>query len=718
MPIEYVCKPVQPGIDIFPGRTTLARHCHVEGYATVVLSGSFVESGFLGRVELEPGDVILHGRFDCHTDCSRGTRSVQLLRLPWPTDRLEGHFRVTDPDLIARLAEQDSQEAVVALEESIRVVGARSSHWTHNLALALRNLPPLSLGRWARTLGMRPEALSRGFYREFGVSPKQFRVQARARCAWFEILASSQSLTGIAQDCGFSDLSHMTRSIRSLTGRPPSAWRSLAAGSRTQFRSSYRRANRLASYFARRRGWWTPEGAGMQPLHASKIHTEITRMRVPTTFFVVFALLFSAFARADKDCHLGSYRLSDGSAIDIAPSFENTLRWRLFDGETGQLHPAQNGTWSSTYGWTGRADGKSVAFSPCEKGEIHFDKESGQRIDFDVLDTSFQSEGTKLIGRLILPKGAAKVPVVVLVHGSEHDSAIDSYALQRMFPAQGIGAFVYDKRGTGASAGTYTQDFKVLAADAIAALNEAKRLAGGRLGRIGYQGGSEGGWVVPLAVNRMPVDFAIVSFGLAVTVLEEDQESVALDMALHHHSAADTAKALKLARAGEHVVETVGEDGYEAFDALRQKFKSEPWYQDVHGDFVFFIMPMNKQQIIDAVTKEFNARTTPFRYQPMPTLRASTTAQLWVLGGDDLDAPSAETSVRIKSLIASGKDFTLAVYPGAEHGMTEYELDAKGERVSTRFSPGYFQMMADFIREGRIGESYGKAEITRPARKL
>ena len=116
---------------------------------------------------------------------------------------------------------------------------------------------------------------------------------------------------------------------------------------------------------------------------------------------------------------------------------------------------------------------------------------------------------------------------------------------------------------------------------------------------------------------------------------------------------------------------------------------------------------------LEAAAKQFDFHT-PFRYEPMPTLRASTTPQLWILGTDDLEAPSAETSKRIKSLIADGKDYTLAVYPGAEHGMTEYELNAKGERLSTRFVPGYFQMMADFIRDGRIGAHYGKAEITQP----
>jgi pimeloyl-ACP methyl ester carboxylesterase len=430
------------------------------------------------------------------------------------------------------------------------------------------------------------------------------------------------------------------------------------------------------------------------------------------SFLIALLAVAPAGAAERVDCHVGSYRLGDGTAIDIAPSDGATLRWRFFNGETGQLHPQKNGTWSSTYGWTGQPDGKVVRFSACSKGAISFDGRVGKRIAFDVTNTTFESGGVKLVGRLVLPKGTGKVPIVVLVHGSETDSAIEYYALQRMFPAQGIGAFVYDKRGTGASGGTYTQNFQVLAADAVNALSEAKRLAGERAGRIGYQGGSEGGWVVPIAANRTHVDFAIVSFGLAVSIMQEDQESVALDMALHGWSA-DTEKALALARAGEHVIETGGREGYDAFDALRRKDKSEPWYKDVHGDFLFIVLPLDKQQILDAAARQYRfLADTPFHYDPMPALRASTTPQLWVLGGDDLDAPSAETAKRIRALIAQGKDYSLAVYPGAEHGMTDYELNAKGERLSTHYAPGYFRMMADFIRYGRIRQHYGNAAIT------
>jgi AraC-like DNA-binding protein len=138
-----------------------------------------------------------------------------------------------------RLAEQDPRESMVALAENFQVVKTSSRHWTDRLASALQSTSSLSLSRWAGEVGMRPEALSRGFRREFGVSPKQFRLEARARRAWLEILWSPRTLTTIAQDFGFSDLAHLSRSVRSLTGYPPSAWRSCGPDSPLmQFRSS------------------------------------------------------------------------------------------------------------------------------------------------------------------------------------------------------------------------------------------------------------------------------------------------------------------------------------------------------------------------------------------------------------------------------------------------------------------------------------------------
>jgi len=422
------------------------------------------------------------------------------------------------------------------------------------------------------------------------------------------------------------------------------------------------------------------------------------------------SLAMPAGAAETVDCHVGSYKLADGSTLDIAPSDGDTLRWRRFDGETGALHTAPDGTWSGTSGWTGRKDGVSAAFPDCD--DIDFKGVKGRRIAFDTKDVSFTSHGVTLAGRLVMPKGTDKVPVVVLVHGSEHDSALTYYSLQRMLPAEGIGAFVYDKRGTGISGGEYTQDFSLLADDVVAAVAEARRLAGARVGRIGLQGGSEGGWVEPIAANRVHLDFVIVCFGLAVNVIDEDQEGVELQMREKGYPPEVIAKGLEAARAAEDVIASGFTSGLGEFDAMRAKYGKEPWYKDVHGDYAFFLLSHSSTEL-RAMAKDFDWHT-PFRYDPMPALRATQTPQLWILGGEDYEAPSGETSRRIKSLIAGGLPFTLAYYPHAEHGITLFETQPDGTRLSTRYAPGYFDMMRDFTRQGRLPGAYGDAEITQP----
>ena len=432
-------------------------------------------------------------------------------------------------------------------------------------------------------------------------------------------------------------------------------------------------------------------------------------------FAVTYVLVSVSVAKAGDtlDCRIGIYRMSDGRALDIAPAGADTLRWRRFDGSTGLLARNSSGTWTSTFGWTGRPDGKSARFPECGEGQIAFDGLNGRRIDLDVTETTFSSHGVTLSGRLLLPKGSTVVPVVVLVHGAEHDSARDYNALQRMLPAEGIGAFVYDKRGTGASGGTYSQDFALLADDVVAAKRQAQRLAGSRAGRVGYQGGSQAGWVIPVAVNLEPVDFAIVCFGLAVSVIDEDRQQVELEMRDKGRTPAEISQALQVASAAEAVIASGFTEGFREFDALRALYKEAAWYGDLHGNFTYMLLPHTEAELRDLGPKF--AWGTPFFHDPMQALRANRAPQLWILGAADYEAPSGETSYRIKSLIADGRPYTLAVYPGAEHGMTLFELDPEtGERLSTTFAPRYFDLIRDYARDGKLQESYGNAELTLP----
>jgi hypothetical protein len=416
-----------------------------------------------------------------------------------------------------------------------------------------------------------------------------------------------------------------------------------------------------------------------------------------------------------NDCRIGIYRLDNGENVDIGATDGDHLRWRQNDGTTGLLTETHDNSWASTLGWTGRPDGKRISFADCKTGRITFDGVSGQRVTLDVTDVKFDSGGAQLAGRLVMPQGDARVPIVVLVHGSENFSARDFYCLQRQFPAQGIGVFVYDKRGTGASGGHYSQNYLLLADDVIAAMNEAKRLAGARAGRIGYQGGSQGGWVAPLAAKIAPVDFVIVGFGLAVSPLEEDRESIAMDMNDRHYGPEIMAKAMEVSDATAGIVRSDFRGGYDRLAAVRAKYGNEAWFKNIHGDITFFFLASTEAQLREQ-GPALLAGVIP-DYDPMPVLRNLGTPQLWILGADDHDAPSAETERRLRQLQAHGKPITVAVFPHTEHGIYEYEVTSTGERVDTRNPDGYFKMMCDFIKSGKTQSAYGNVTVAPSAQK-
>jgi uncharacterized protein len=422
------------------------------------------------------------------------------------------------------------------------------------------------------------------------------------------------------------------------------------------------------------------------------------------------ALLAGVAHAASADCHVGLYAMADGSTVDIAQSSDDLLRWRRPDGTSGAFAPAGANAGVSRLGWTTRPDGHAVALPDCDS--LRFDGAVGRRVPLVVHEARFQSDGVELVGRLVLPPGDARVPVVVLLQGSEHESALTFDSLQRRLPGEGVGAFVFDKRGTGASGGRYTQDFDQLARDAVVALATARRLGGERVARIGFEGPSQGGWVAPIAATHADVDFVTVVFGLAVSVLEEDRSAVAKNMADHHHSAADTAKAMALVDAADALALDPTLATYDRFAAVRDPLRGEPWYQDVRGDFTWAILPVKRDEAL-AFAKQTDWHT-PWLYDPLATIFAVKPPQLWVLAEDDLDAPSAETARRLAQLRLAGRPITTALWSHTEHGIFEYETDAKGERTSLRQPEGYLALLADFARGSPLKAAYGAAQLARP----
>ncbi len=413
---------------------------------------------------------------------------------------------------------------------------------------------------------------------------------------------------------------------------------------------------------------------------------------------------------ASSDCRIGLYQLDDGRLLDVGATSRG-LRWRMADGATGALAESE-GTFASTRGSTGKPDGHVIAISLCGQDGLRFDGMEGQRMALDSLETTFASEGINLAGRLVMPPGNGSVAVVVMVHGSESTSAMDFAAWQRLLPASGVGAFVFDKRGTGRSGGSYTQDFHVLARDVSAAAREARRLAGSRLASLVYEGASQGGWVLPLAHALEPADRLIVGYGLTVSPLEENRSEVMQQLAARGFGDSDLAAAGVVVAATEQLMASGFREGFDAYATAWRLYRDAAWYPYIDGEFSGAILkyPPWLLRVVAPIARNRSNRGTPWRHDPLPALRAVKVPILWVLAGADTEAPPERTRRDLARLQAEGQPITVLEFPDTDHGIVEFETGPDGKRVTTRVADGYFRAVVDFARAGRLEDAaYGRA---------
>jgi AraC-like DNA-binding protein len=225
---------VTPGIETLPCSFSLPRHRHLRAYATVVLAGTFEESGYSGRIHATAGDVLIHPTMDCHANWMISA-GVKLIRLDWPdTSGVGGLYHLDNVDELARTAEKDVAEATLLLERTLLKSKLPSpgqkNDWPDLLLLDLARNASTEIGTWAEVKGLARETVSRGFAAAYGITPSVLRAELRARAAWLHITRGSDCLCSIAVDTGFSDQAHMTRWIHRITGAPPAAWRRSIVG--------------------------------------------------------------------------------------------------------------------------------------------------------------------------------------------------------------------------------------------------------------------------------------------------------------------------------------------------------------------------------------------------------------------------------------------------------------------------------------------------------
>ncbi|MBA3941371.1 MAG: alpha/beta hydrolase [Sphingopyxis sp.] len=420
-------------------------------------------------------------------------------------------------------------------------------------------------------------------------------------------------------------------------------------------------------------------------------------MKIFTTLFLLLAALPAAPALAQSACQPGTYAAPDGDFVVLAkvPTIPAPgLRYLFRDGRRG-------------------ATSDAAPPLACDAGVVSVQGKAWKPVAFRETPASFDSIGTRMTGVLIEPPGAdARRPLVVMVHGSERTSPIGGvygYAMA----AQGISVFVYDKRGTGGSEGEYTQNFELLAADAAKALDAARGLAAGRYGRAGFFGGSQGGWVAPLAATRTKADFVAIGFGLVASPIEEDREQMVSEVRAAGLGKDAEALVNRLSQATAGLLLSDFRTGYDALDAVRREMADKPWAAKIEGEYSGAIARMPNDELRRIGRARIDNVELIWDYDAVAALRKLDTPLLWVLAGEDREAPIETTRGALLGLAKEGKPFDVYLFPDTDHGMFEFTTNADGSRDVTRITDGYLKLLGDWIK-GDVRGAYGRAEQLTP----
>jgi AraC-like DNA-binding protein len=146
------------------------------------------------------------------------------------TDRME------DADLVLGSWATSLRERLAGLTDA-RAIGAAMSavlctrraapveRRVAHAAACWRRDPSLPVEAVASDLGVSRQHLRRLFVEHTGTSPKAFARMARLERA-AALLASAESLAGIAAEAGYADQAHLCRELKAIVGLTPSAYRS------------------------------------------------------------------------------------------------------------------------------------------------------------------------------------------------------------------------------------------------------------------------------------------------------------------------------------------------------------------------------------------------------------------------------------------------------------------------------------------------------------
>ncbi len=402
--------------------------------------------------------------------------------------------------------------------------------------------------------------------------------------------------------------------------------------------------------------------------------------------------------RLDSDlrCLLGVYALPGGRSVTITGSGgqPRDLQYTLSSGQFGTLQPGAGGA------YTGGA--LVFNFDPCSAGTISLTRgkvvEPAAHLRLVEKPTTFESDGVELHGKLVLPPQGRAKALAVWIDGSNNNPSTDDAVWQYELARRGVAVFVYDKRGTGASAGAPTSDFHARARDTAAAVKTALRLAPG-VRRVGVIGASQGGWVAPLTATLVQLDFVIAAFALAEGPIAQDQTLVDQQLLEAGFSGTALVEAKELTTLTERIVRSNMRDGLAELDAFKSKHAGAPWLNAIQPrSYTGLFLKFSSDEI--KTNGPALAQGLSFDHDPRPVIQAIKPRQLWLLGGSDRQAPNVGTQALLRQLQQQRRRIAVVVFPKADHGLIEPTQTADG--VVMAYSAKLFDVAAEWIKAQKL----------------
>lgn len=279
-------------------------------------------------------------------------------------------------------------------------------------------------------------------------------------------------------------------------------------------------------------------------------------------------------------------------------------------------------------------------------------------------DVRYESGEIELAAELVLPDVEGRAPGAVIIQGSGDSDRSNGWAaaIADVLADAGVAVLLTDKRGCGASGGTWqSADFHDLADDALAGVAYLRGRPEVDPERVGVVGLSQGGWVAPIAAARSSeVAFVIDISGAAVGFAEQVTVEMANTTRQAGLSEAAVATVLELNRAAGRYGLTGDWEPYAALRTSAMQTEALPIAAGFPGT------PEDpKWGFIRGVAS----------YDPMPFWTVVSQPVLVVYGEEDQNdnVPVQESVRRLEHAfgITRKENAEIVVIPGAGHGFIE-----------------------------------------------